>query len=492
MAKTMKGRPAPGPRGHPILGSLLDFNRNVVQALMDGRREYGDVVRFRVRFTAYLLAHPDHVKYVLQDNHRNYPHPPFMREGFGQVTGQGLVASHGDYWLRQRRLMNPAFNRQRIAAFGDVMSDTINERMDRWQVNAERGESLDIRVEMLHLALDILAKALFGTNWGSAASTIVPAAAIQLEHVYRRLQTFISVPEWAPVPSMRRFVAARKTIDDFVYGLIAERRSSTEESNDLITTLIRVRDEETGESMTDQQVRDEVMSSIIAGHETVSTGLTWIWYLLSKNPAVARRLRAELDEVLCGRPPTLQDLEQLRYTMMVVQEGLRLYPPLWVNARTPLEDDVIDGYHIEKGSFILLSEYVTHRHPDFWENAEGFDPERFTPERSAGRHRWAYVPFGGGPRKCIGMPFALMEIPLIVAMIAQRYRLDLVSGFPVALQPVITLRPRHGMRMIPVPVSKQDIGSRPEAPLASPGASLAPAGRTETQQPGAGVGTQSL
>jgi cytochrome P450 len=462
MAKSLKGRPAPGPKGLPVLGSLLDFNRNVIQALMDGWRQHGDVVRFKVKFTAYLLAHPDHVKHVLQDNHKNYPHPQFMSEGFSHVTGNGLVASQGDYWLRQRRMCNPVFSRQRTAQFSSVMTETTAERLDRWKGHADRREPLDIRIEMLHLALDILAKAMFGANWSGVSATIVPAAATQLEHVYRRLQTFINIPEWAPLPSMRRFVAGRRTIDDFVYRLIAERRASTADATDLVTTLIRARDEETGETMTDQQVRDEVMSAIIAGHETVSTGLTWIWYLLSRNPDPARRLRAELQEVLGGRTPTVQDLPKLPYLGMVVDEGLRLYPPLWVNARTPLEDDEIGGYHIEKGAFILLSEYVVHRHPDFWENPEGFDPERFTPERSAGRHRWSYVPFGGGPRKCIGMAFALAEIQLIVAMVCQRYRLDLVPGHPIALDPGITLRPKYGMLMTPVPISKEDIATARE------------------------------
>jgi enediyne biosynthesis protein E7 len=448
IAAPSKAPPAPGPRGHPIFGSLLDFKADVLGALMAGFREYGDVVRFDVkRFPAYLIAHPDHVKYILQDNHRNYPHPEFMRQGFAQVTGQGLVASHGEYWLRERRLAQPAFHRQRIQQFGTMMTDTTLERMDRWQGAAERGEPLNIRTEMLHLALDILAKALFGADWGSESETIAPAAGVMLEHVYGRLENFVNVPEWAPVPRMRRFVAARATIDKFVYGLIAERRRNPGEGNDLITMLVQARDEETGAEMSDEQVRDEVMSAIIAGHETVSTGLTWIWYLLAKNPACARRLRAELAEVLGGRTPTIDDLPQLAYTRMVVDEGIRLYPPLWVNARTPLEDDVIGGYHIEKGSFMLLSEYVTHRHPEFWENPEGFDPERFTPERSAGRHRCAYITFGVGPRRCIGVNFALIEIPLIIATIAQRYRLQLVPGFPVAAKPGITIRPRYGMMM---------------------------------------------
>ena len=374
-----KGRPAPGPRGNPIFGSLLDFKRDVLGALMQGFRDYGDIVRFRVKFTAYLVAHPDYVKHVLQDNHRNYPHPPFMSKGFSQVTGQGLVASQGDYWLRQRRLCQPAFHRQRVFAFGEMITDTIAETLAKWEPLAQRGEAINMRAEMLRLALNILAKAIFGADWGKEAEAVVPAAAIQLEHVYGRLQTFVDVPEWAPLPSMRRFVRARETIDRVVYRLIKERRATpSQDSRDLIMMLIQARDEETGETMTDQQIRDEIISAIIAGHETVSTGLTWIWYLLSKNPGVARRLRQEVSEVVGDRVPTVEDLPRLKFTSWVVDEGLRLYPPLWVNARTPLEDDVIGGYHIEKGSFILLSEYVIHRHPEFWENPEGFDPERFS------------------------------------------------------------------------------------------------------------------
>ena len=249
------------------------------------------------------------------------------------------------------------------------------------------------------------------------------------------------------------------TLDKVVYGLIAERRKSGQDTGDLLSMLLAARDAETGEAMSDQQLRDEVMTLLLAGHETTSNTLNWIWYLLGKNPPVERRLHAELDEVLGGRVATVDDLPKLRYTMMVVQESMRLYPAVWGIGRTPLQDDEIAGYHIPAGSSIILSQYVVHRHPDFWDQPEGFDPERFSGHPPA-----AYFPFGGGPRVCIGNNFALIEARLILATMAQRYRLQLVPGHPVVPDPVVTLRPRDGVR----------VTLRPYQP-AVPGATAAPA-----------------
>jgi cytochrome P450 len=447
MTGTAKRRVAPGPQGHPILGSLPDFRNDNIRAFMNGWRQFGDVVRFRGRGSMFLVVHPDHVKHVLLDRHRNYPRPPFVDDKLKGVVGDGLVASEGELWLRQRRLAQPIFHRQRIAAFGTSMTDTIAEMLDRWQVPARRGEALDLRVEMQALTLSILAKALFAADWEQQAEAVGPAVTVALEHTNRRLLSVIDIPERVPVPANRRWLEARRTLDEIVYRLIAERRRSKEEGGDLVTMLLQARDQDSGEGMSDRQVRDEVMGFLIAGHETVSTGLTWTWYFLSTHPAVAHRLRAELAEVLSGRVPTVEDIPQLPYTTMVLEEAMRHYPPIWVMLRNPLEDDEIGGYSIPAGTFVILCPYVTHRHPDFWENAEGFDPERFTPERTTGRHRYAYFPFGGGPRKCIGESFGMMEMQLVIAMVAQRYRLDLVPGHPIAAQPAISLRARYGMLM---------------------------------------------
>jgi cytochrome P450 len=411
------------------------------------QRNYGDVVRFRGPLAVSLLSHPDHVDHVLHQNHRNYRHPDFEIQKLKPTFRNGLVTSQGDFWRRQRRLAQPAFHRRRIAAFASVMTDTTAELLERWEPQAREGGVLDIRPVMQRLTLEILMRAMFSADWGAEAETVMEAVTIANEHTNRRLLAPVNPPDWIPLPSTRRFLATREAVDALVYRLIAERRRSGEDKADLLSQLLGARDEDTGESMSDEQLHDELISMIFAGHETVSLGLTWTWYLLATAPPVLRRLQQEVAEVLEGRTPTADDVPNLAYTTMVIEEALRLYPPIWLVPRAPIEDDEVGGYRLRAGTMVFLCPYVTHRHRDFWEEPEGFDPERFTPERSAGRPRYAWFPFGGGPRQCIGAPFALLEMQLVVAMMAQRYRLTLLPGHPIALEPMVTLRPRHGMLM---------------------------------------------
>jgi cytochrome P450 len=414
---------------------------------MDGWRRHGDVVKFRVAGPNFLVVHPDHIKHILLDNARNYPHAEFQNASWRTIVGEGLVVSDGDFWLRQRRLMQPAFHRARIAAFVKLMTDTIGEMLDRWQVRADRGEALDMQSEMMQLTLNILARTMFSADVGPEAAAIGRAVTVELEYANRRLLSPVHLPESFPTPGNRRFVQARATLDRIVYRLIAERRKSQEDSGDLLSMLLNARDPETGESMTDRQLRDEVMMMFIAGHESTAMALTWAWYRLAMHPHARNRVRAEAEEVLGDRTPGVPDLEKLQYTSMVLDEAMRLYPPFWAVLRQPKAADEIGGYHIPAGANVFVSPYVTHRHPAFWENAEGFDPERFTAERSAGRHRYAYFPFGAGSRKCIGESFASFEMQLTVAMAAQRFRVDLVPGQDVALQPGLSLRPRRPILM---------------------------------------------
>jgi cytochrome P450 len=256
-----------------------------------------------------------------------------------------------------------------------------------------------------------------------------------------------ALPASWPTRRNRKFARAKQLLDAMVFTLIDERRRSGEDRGDLLSMLLRARDEDTGEGMSDEQLKDEAMTLILAGHETTGAALSWTWYLLSLNPEARFKLHAELDHVLGGREPNLEDLERLPYARGTFSESMRLYPPAWGQPRETIAEDVLGGYHIPARAFINLSQWVTHRHPDFWENPESFDPERFSPERSAGRHRYAYFPFGGGARGCIGNNFALMEAHLVLAKLAQRFTLDLVPGHPVEPDPTFTLRPRHGMRM---------------------------------------------
>ncbi len=446
-------RTPPGPRGHPILGSVVDIQRDNVQTFMDAFRRYGDIVHFRGALTFNLLIHPDYVKHVLQDNQRNYRRPTFVSDKLKTIVGDGLVANEGDVWLRSRRLAQPAFHRQRIAAFAKLMTDTTAEMLETWQ-RRPAGERFDIKSAMMHLSMTNLAKALFKADWSRHLERLEPAVGVALSQTFTRLTSPID-PQRFPLPGTRNFNQALETLDNLVYPMIAERRrnASADESPDLMTLLIQARDEETGEVMNDRQVRDEVTGFLIAGHETVSSALTWTWYLLSMNPEAWYRVVAEVQEVLGDRTPTMDDLTRLEYITMVLYEAMRLYPPIWVFMRSPQEDDEVGGYFLPAHSTVILCPYITHRHPAFWENPEGFDPERFTPERSANRHRMAYIPFSGGPRKCVGESFAMMEMQLVVAMIAQRFRLDLVPGQRVFPQPTISLRPRDPLLMLARPVN---------------------------------------
>jgi cytochrome P450 len=441
-----KGRRIPGPFGNPILGSILEIQRDNVQAFMDAWRKYGDIIHFRGPLTINLLVHPDYVEHVLRDNVANYPRPEFVTDKLKSIVGEGLVAAEGERWTNARRVAQPAFDSERVKAFGQTMIETTGEMLEKWSGYAERGQPLDVKSEMMHISLANLATALFRFDLREALDQIEPAVYYALSHTNRRLTSAID-PQRFPVPSTRRFNATLNALNEVIYRIIGEHRKATDPTKDFVNMLLDSQDPKTGRAITDQQARDEVIGFFIAGHETVSSALTWAFYLLSQNPDCWRKLKAEVDDVLGGRTPTVDDVPNLKYTEYVLLEAMRHYPPIFVLMRRALEDDQIGGYHIPKDSTVVLCAYVTHRHPDFWENPEGFDPERFTPERSAGLPRMAYFPYGGGPRKCIGNTFAAIEMPVVVAMVAQRYRLDLIPGQVVFPEPAISLRPRDPLMM---------------------------------------------
>jgi len=435
---------APGPRYYTPFGALSTLRRNPLQFYMDAAK-FGDIVRVQMGpWFHHFLTHPDHIKHVLQDNNQNYGRSIFMKM-LKPALGDGLLTSEGDFWRRQRRLAQPVFHRQRIAAFATIMTEAAESMLQRWHPVAVSGQPLEIMAEMSNLTLGITGKALFSSD--ISPDEMMSAQKGFLEHFNHRFKHFFTVPERIPTPRNHRFWKVVRTMDKVAYGIIAERRHSGQDKGDLLSMLLCARDEETGEGMNDKQLRDEVTTFLGAGSETTAVTLAWTWYLLSTHPEVDRKLRAELAEVLSGCTPTAEDLPNLKYTKMVIEEALRLYPPAWGMSRHALGDDKVGGYHIPANSVVVLSPYVTHRLPAFWENPEGFDPERFTPERSAGRPRYAYFPFGGGPRQCIGNEFALMEAQLVVATVAQKYHLYLVPGHPVVPYPIFTLRPRHGVLM---------------------------------------------
>jgi cytochrome P450 len=444
------GKVPPGPKGKPLLGNVLDFKRDTVSAIVGGWRKYGDAVLFRGAgpfFPLYLFAHPDHIQYIFQDNFRNYRRQDFLRKKFQMVVGNGLVTSEGDSWVRQRKLAQTAFQRERLNALAPAMTDTTDEALARWRELAQRNEPIDIQSEMMHLILGILTRTLFGADMSGDAAAVEHSVATQAKYLNDRLNSPFDIPERTPIPSQRRFLEARETLNRVVDSVIAERRRTGEDAGDLLSILLEARDEETGEPISDEQARDEIKTLLIAGHETTATTLGWTFYLLSKHPEVAEKVRAELAEVLGDRPPTAEDVPNLKYTTMVLYESLRLYPPLWIVSRMPVEDDEVGGYPIKAGASIIICSYVTHRHPEFWDNPEGFEPERHTPEQMKERHRYSYIPFGGGPRGCIGFPFAIMEMPLVLARVMQQFRLNVVPGFEVEPESAISLRQKRGALM---------------------------------------------
>ncbi len=438
----------PGPGRYIPYGDLQAIRRSPLGALARLAQQYGDVLKYPVGFwTIYVVSDPAGVRHVLQENSRNYSKATFQYSLLGLVAGQGLLSSDGAFWLRQRRLIQPAFHRDRLMRLATLTTDATAAMLDRWDGVASRGDALDIDGEMMRLTLEIVGTALFSVDLANDADALSRAALATLDHIAHRARSPLAFPPTMPTPRNRAFMMALRTLDRAIFDLIARRRRDPDEADDLLSMLMLARDAETGEGMNDKQLRDEIITFLIAGHETIASLLVWTWYALSLHPAVERKLHDELTTTLSHRPPTMDDLSRLPYTRMVVDETLRLYPPSWISTRRAIECDTIGGYRIPANALIVMSPYLTHRRVNEWPNPEGFDPERFTPAENAARPRFAYFPFGGGPHLCIGQSFALVEAQLIIASIAQRYRLALTTGQQIEVAPLVTLRPKHGMLM---------------------------------------------
>lgn len=439
-------KPFPGPKGYPIVGVIPFITGNLLEFMTQMWHEYGDCVRFDIaKFKMHLVIHPLDVKHILQMNHRNYGKG--HDEEVKKLFGNGLGSSEGAFWRRQRRLMQPMFNRRTLASYAPAIIASTTEMLANWDARSDPDKPLDIALEMMRVTQQVITRTMF-TGEISEHLLIYEAFTEAMDGLNRKMKR----PQFVnklPTPGNRRFDSAIKTIDEIMYELIAERQALDSKFDDLLSLLLQAQDEESGAKMTSQQIRDEITTIFLAGHETTANALAWTWYLLSRHPVVGEKVVAEVEHVLGGRTPTVEDLANLTCTRQVFNESLRLYPPVWLFARVAQEDDVLpSGYGIPKGSLVMFSPYLTHRHPDFWHNPEGFQPERFTREAAKMRHRYAYFPFGGGPRLCIGSNFALMEGPLMMAMILQRYNLSLMPGSNVQLKPSSILRPAGGLQML--------------------------------------------
>ncbi|HJL18790.1 MAG TPA: cytochrome P450 [Sandaracinaceae bacterium LLY-WYZ-13_1] len=434
----------PGPPGLPLLGHVSMLWSDPLGNVQRVWRDHGDVVRLRFGpYEYYLVTDLAAIKRVLIDNNRNYVKSRNYR-GLKLVLGDGLVTSDGELWRRQRKLAQPAFVKRRIEAFGPSMVALAEDQGARWDRRPD-GAVVDVHDEMMRLTFRIVGRTLFDMDFEDAADDLGPTISTLVHFANDYAEAIVRLPLWWPLPRHREFARAKARMDRLVADVIARRRASGEEREDLLGLLMSATDEQG--RMSESQLRDEVLTLVLAGHETTANALSWTWMLLSRHPDVDRRLEAELDAVLGGRAPTVADLPELVFTDRVVRESMRLYPPVWAFERDALEDDELAGYRVPAGATVGISPFVLHRHPAHWENAEGFDPDRFAPERSGGRSRFAYLPFGAGPRQCIGMGMALMEAVLLLATLRQRHRLELVPGHPIAKDASITLRPRHGLRV---------------------------------------------
>lgn len=453
--KGTPGRPPPGPKGLPLLGSLLQARREPLDFARELIRRYGDIVHFKVGFyTGYLLNHPDYLQHVLSSNNHNYNKENYNYKKLKPVLGEGLITSDGDQWLRHRRLIQPAFHRKNLGRVGDITIKATNEMLTRWDSIASHAQSVNVAAEMMKLTLGVVTKSLFSVDIRSSTNTVGKAFTNLNEDIAYRFKNVFVLPLWVPTQRNRAFKKARDELNRFVYKIIDRRRLSNESRNDLLGALLSAREELPEEQgLSDREIRDEVMTLLLAGHETTANLLTWTLYLVSQHPTVEQKVRAELDEVLQGRVPGVEDISALNYVKKVLQESLRLYPPVWIISRNAINNDSIGGYSIPAGATVTLCLYTLNRHPDFWENPEKFNPERFDAEKVKTRHQYAYLPFGGGPRSCIGKHFAMLESQLILAMIFRRYHLRVVEGYSVEPEPLVTLRPRNGLRMVLEPVS---------------------------------------
>jgi len=440
---------APGPPPLQFFLDLAEFRKDPLGGFFRAALTYGDVVRYRGVWVSHQLSHPDHIQHVLQGNVANY------RKGRGYKIlklslGEGLLTSEGALWQRQRKMTQPSFQGQQVASFVPTMAENALTMLRRWEESAKQGEVFDMVPDFMRFTLNIAAEVLFTTNLEADAESICRTLDIGRDYSVERAWSIFPPPLSFPTKRNREYRGALANIHGIMDRIITERRKAPARIADLLTMLMEARDEN-GAPMSDKQLRDEVITLLTAGHETTTLALAWTCFLIATRPGVMERMTAEA-AFLNGRSPSYDDLMKLRYSRMVVEESMRLYPPVWTLARTAVTEDEIGGFPITAGSEILIFPYITQRHPKWWQDPDVFRPERFAPENSAARPRYAYLPFGAGPRTCIGLNFAMTEILVALTLLLQRFRLKLaIDPAEVQPDPSVTLQPRPG---VPVRLEK--------------------------------------
>jgi cytochrome P450 len=436
----------PGPSPLAVPGLLRKLWQDRLAMLGDAAAEFGDVVRFSMGAkTLYFFNHPDHAKHVLADNVANYHKGIGLTEA-RRILGDGLLTSEGETWRSERRMLAPAFRRERIAGFADVVVDEAEQLIGRLDRHLD-GEPIDVVAEMTQLTIGVLGKALLDTDLSPMLHTLSEAFEVAQDQAMFELVTLGAVPMWLPLARNFRFRAARRQLEGAVRTLIDQRqRRGVPDGSDAIALLLRGHRDDRDAAARDRILQDELLTILLAGHETTASTLSWTWHLLSRHPRVAKILRAEAEEALGNKVPGHHDLARLPYTTMVIQEAMRLYPPVWGLPRRALGPDVIAGYRIPAGADVMISPYTLHRHPGFWADPDEFRPERF--ETTAGHgHRYAYIPFGAGPRVCVGSHLGMLEAVLVTAMVARRFRFEPASDKEPFAEAMLSLRVRGGLPM---------------------------------------------
>jgi cytochrome P450 len=437
---TTQRRTPPGPDGLPVVGTRLAFLRDPFGFMTRTAREYGDIVQWdELEGPVYQLNHPEYVEQVLVGNNQNYVKGETFQKILGPVLGNGLLNSEGAVWRRNRHRIQPAFHPGRIREYAEMMTDLTEEAVAGW----EDGETLPIHEETMTLTLRIVARALFGADIDEHVPTVAAALEEFMEST-ESLTNFL-LPASVPTPSRARTKRAAERLDAVVYDLIEERRADPGE--DVISALVAATDDDGEPAMSDDEIRDEVVTLLLAGHETTALSLTFTFYALARHPAVEERLVDELDRVLDGRAPTMADLSELTYTEQVVKESMRLYPPVPGIVREPVKPDIVGGYEIPAGATIRMNQWVVHRDPRWYDDPLAFRPERWTDDLEESLPKLAYFPFAAGPRRCIGDRFAMLEARLLLATIYGRYHLELTPGTELDLMATITARPKEEVPM---------------------------------------------
>lgn len=439
----------PGPRPWPIIGTLYDLGgRPLLDALLADWRRYGDVTRYVFgRKEVVRLVHPEHSRHVLVKNRANYIKGQGV-DTLRHMTGEGLFTADGELWQTQRRMMQPHFTVAAVRTYGQAMQGAIEESCARLSEQGREGAS-DMSFELMRFTMDVICRTMFSVGAGGEAKGLSEAITEAMHWTGARGTRLVQLPPRVPTPENVRFKRALVEIDRFLLGMIERRRASGElgQHGDLLDVLLQASDEETGRGMSVQQLRDEMVTVFLAGHETTAISLGWALYLLSQHRDAQELLHAEADAL--ARDPTADDLAALPATRRVIEEALRLFPPVWINPRQALAEDEVDGLRIPAGAMVLNFAYATHRHPEFWADPERFDPDRFLPEQVRDRHPLAFMPFGGGHRVCIGMNFALQEMIMFVAALMRRFRVEMAPGFIFGFDVgAATLRSLHPLRMV--------------------------------------------